>query len=179
MRLFFAIELPPHVQSALAHAQGDSPDYRWVDPGMMHLTLAFLGEQHEARLAELEEIGREAARQSQSGELRLAQAGHFGPARAPHVLWVDLGGQVDNVLDLQRKLTRGLQEKSFPTEQREFRAHITLARRRERASGGAPHGWPPTVQAIRFTLQQLTLMQSRTSPKGATYAPVFHFVIGG
>jgi RNA 2',3'-cyclic 3'-phosphodiesterase len=146
---------------------------------MMHLTLAFLGEQPEDRVTHLANVGREAARQSQTGELRLGEAGHFGPTRRPRVLWVDVRGDVDHLLALQHKLTEELRRAQFPTEEREFRAHITLARRRERATGGAPHGWPPTVQAVSFGVEQLTLMQSRTSPKGATYTPVFHFPIGG
>jgi len=179
VRLFFAIELPPETQSALAQLQGDSPDYRWVDPRSMHLTLAFLGEQPEVRLPELEQVGTVAARQSHTGKLRLGEAGHFGSARAPRVLWVDIQGDVNKLLELQVNLTRALKEKSFPTEEREFRAHVTLARRRERATGSAPRGWPPRVEPVAFGLNTLTLMQSRLSPKGAIYAPVFKFEIGG
>ena len=180
MRLFFAIELPPEVQTVLGKLRSeDTPDYRWADPKMMHLTLAFLGEQPEAKLTSLQHVGSQAARRSRGGMLRLGEAGHFGSARAPRVLWVNIRGDLDKLLELQTNLTTGLSEEGFPTEEREFRAHITLARRRERASGNAPHGWPPTVGTASFDMQQLTLMQSRLSPKGPTYTPVFHFPIGG
>lgn len=179
MRLFFAIALPPDVQHGLARLQGDSPDYRWVDPRSMHLTLAFLGEQPEDRLTELEEIGRTAAHASNPGLLRLGEAGHFGSLRRPRVLWVDLKGDVDRLVELQVKLTNGLKARSFPTEEREFRAHVTLARRHERATGPAPSGWPPHVETMSFALETLTLMQSRLNPKGAIYTPVFEFKIGG
>src|SRR5947207_7659117 len=104
--LFFAIELPLKVQNMLAGLEGDSPDYRWVEPALMHLTLAFLGEQPEARLNDLEEIGRNAACASSKGALHLGEAGHFGSARAPRVLWVDIRGEREKLLELQTHLTK-------------------------------------------------------------------------
>jgi 2'-5' RNA ligase len=179
VRLFFAIELPADVQRALGRLSGDSPDYRWVDPATMHLTLAFLGEQPEERLTALNGVGCNAARASSQGLLRLGEAGQFGSARRPRVLWVDIQGEVNKLLELQVNLTNNLKEQGFPTEEREFRAHITLARRRERAMGPVPRGWPPRVEPVAFGLHALTLMQSRLSPKGAVYTPVFQFEIGG
>jgi 2'-5' RNA ligase len=180
VRLFFAIELPDDVRTLLGTLRSeDARDYRWVDPALMHLTLAFLGDQPEDQLSQLERVGHEAARQSQRGTLRLGAAGHFGSARAPRVLWVDIRGDVDKLLALQTRLANGLREHHFPAEEREFRAHITLARRRERATGGAPRGWPPNVERVSFGLEQLTLMQSRLSPKGPTYTAVSQFKIGG
>ena len=178
MRLFFAVELPAQVRAVLGRLQSPSDDYRWVDPSTMHITLAFLGEQPEDRLPQLEDIGAKAAR-SQRGTLRLGQAGQFGTKRAPRVLWVDIAGDVEHLLELQSRLSDGLRASGFAVEEREFRAHITLARRRESARGGAPAGWPPPVEHTAFALDKLTLMQSRLSPRGATYTPVFEFQLGG
>ena len=178
MRLFFAVLLPDAVRAALGRLQTASADYRWVDPSSMHITLAFLGEQPEDRLSELQRIGAEAAR-SPGGTLRLGQAGQFGSKRAPRVLWVDITGDAESLLALQRRLTNGLRTGGFPVEEREFRAHITLARRRETARGGAPEGWPPAVEHASFAMRELTLMQSRLSPRGPTYTPVFEFQLRG
>ncbi len=180
MRLFFAIELPSEVRDALGRLRpaGDDRDYRWVDPALMHVTLAFLGEQPEDRLALLERIGADAARATRPAALSLGQTGSFGAKRAPRVLWVDLAGEVDALGSLQGHLTRGLRVEGFPTEDREFRAHVTLARRRETAHGGAPVGWPPAVEHARFQLNELTLMQSKLSPRGPTYTPLRQFALG-
>jgi 2'-5' RNA ligase len=178
--LFFAVELPRNVQAVLGRLRpSDDRDYRWVDPTLLHLTLAFLGEQPEERLTVLERVGTEAAAGSRGGVLRLGNAGHFGSSRAPRVLWVDLAGDLEALLGLQHRVDEGLRTQGFPTEERPFRAHITLARRREHASGGPPAGWPPIVEHASFTLNQLTLLQSRLSPRGPTYTPVFQFPIGG
>ena len=52
MRLFFAIELPAEVQAALGRLRPkeDNRDYRWPDPALLHVTLAFLGEQPDSQL---------------------------------------------------------------------------------------------------------------------------------
>lgn len=177
MRLFFAVELPLQVRGILGRLRtlAEDGDYRWVDPSRMHVTLAFLGEQPEARLAALQRIGQQAAGASSSAQLRLGSAGFFGSRRSPRVLWVDLAGEIEALLELQNKLQAGLREGGFPTEDRAFRAHITLARRREAAQGGAPPGWPPEVEHASFKVERLTLMQSRLSSRGPTYIAVSEF----
>jgi len=181
VRLFFAITLPSDVQFAISRLRppDEGRDYRWVHPSLMHLTLAFLGEQPEERLEVLQRVGSEVAQASAPGVLRLGTAGGFGARNVPRVLWVDLDGDLPALLGLQRNLDTALRAAGFTLEDRPFRAHITLARRRESASGGSPTGWPPPVtDAPAFRLRQLTLMHSRLSPRGATYTHVFEFPIG-
>ncbi len=181
--MFYAVELPREVQSALGRLrpaeQDHDHDYRWVDPKLIHLTLAFLGEQPDERLPELDTVGRRAAAASHPGLLALGVAGSFGSRRAPRVLWVDLTGDLDALSGLHQALDNALRVAGFPTEDRPFRPHITLARRREQARGGAPVGWPPIVEPKTFNLDRLTLMQSRLSPRGPTYTEVFQFPFAG
>ena len=179
MRLFFAIELPEEVRAALGRLkpadETRNRDYRWPDPSLLHVTLAFLGEQPEARLEALERLGRQVALSSPRATLRLGRTGQFGSKGSPRVLWVDVAGEVETLHALQRKLDQALRAEGFPLEERPFRAHITLARRRETARGGPPPGWPPALEALPFELERLTLMQSRLSSRGPTYSPLFQF----
>jgi RNA 2',3'-cyclic 3'-phosphodiesterase len=183
MRLFFAIELPHDVQAALGRLRpkDDNRDYRWSDPSLLHVTLAFLGEQPESQVEVLRRVGETAASASHAASLRLGTAGSFGSHRSPRVLWVGLEGDLEALSSLHARLDAGLREAGLPVEDRPFRAHVTLARRRETARGGPPPGWPPhdSLGPARFSMDHLTLFQSRLSPRGPTYTPVFLFPLGG
>jgi RNA 2',3'-cyclic 3'-phosphodiesterase len=171
VRLFFAVELPSEVRSALSRLQphNGAEAYRWVDPSLMHVTLAFLGEQPGELVPKLEAIAGEAAGGARSATLRIGEVGWFGPRSAPRVLCVGLDGDLDALGQLQARLDAALRNGGFGLEDRAFRAHITLARRRERAAGG-PVQWPPArIEHPTFPMNALTLFQSRLSPRGPTY----------
>jgi 2'-5' RNA ligase len=184
MRLFFGVELPAEVQQALGrlNAGGGNRDYRWADPSLMHVTLAFLGEQPEDRLDVLRNVGQAAAAASQPGVLKLGQPGTFGSRAAPRVLWVGLDGDVAALQGLHTQLDAGLRAAGFELEARAFNPHITLARRRQSAQGGgAPPAWPPPgidSRNTEFPMEKLTLFESRLSPRGATYSHVEDFAVG-
>jgi 2'-5' RNA ligase len=114
--------------------------------------------------------------------LKLGQPGSFGPRNAPRVLWGSLDGDINALEALQSRLDTGLRQAGFDLEQRPFRPHVTLARRRESARGGAPAGWPPILglgQNVEFRIQHATLFESRLSPRGATYVDLATFPLGG
>jgi 2'-5' RNA ligase len=183
MRLFFAVELPPDVQAALGRLNPNdaSRDYRWSDPALMHVTLAFLGQQPEERLDILRDLGARAAAVSRPGVLKLGQAGSFGGRTAPRVLWMGLDGDLGALQALQSNLNAALKQAAFDVEERAFSPHVTLARRRESARGGAP-AWPPTRafnQSPEFPMQRLTLFESRLSPRGPTYIHLGEFPLVG
>jgi RNA 2',3'-cyclic 3'-phosphodiesterase len=178
VRLFFAVEIPPEVQAALGRVRGaESGDYRWVDPLLLHVTLAFLGEQPEARLADVQAVGSAAARGSRGGVLELGEPGSFGARSAPRVLWIGLAGDLAALQALQTRLVLGLRQSGFGLEERPFRPHVTLARRRAAARSGKPEGWPPThpPSPNTFAMQHLTLFQSKLSPRGPSYTALFQF----
>jgi 2'-5' RNA ligase len=181
VRLFFAIALPDGVRTALARLQTDDPNYRWVDAAQLHITLAFLGEQPESRLTDLQRIGEAAASASSKSTLKLSEPGSFGPRSAPRVLWIGVASDVPALMALQSKLSDGLRNGGFAVEERPFQAHITLARRRERSAGRTPPPWPPEkdVQPAEIPLDELKLFQSRLSPRGATYVPLATFALRG
>ncbi|MDQ6669561.1 MAG: RNA 2',3'-cyclic phosphodiesterase [Chloroflexota bacterium] len=178
MRLFFAIELPARVRKALGQLRpAHSGAYRWVDPALLHVTLAFLGQQPDERLETLERVGAAAASESHTTLLKLGQRGSFGPRKEPRVLWVGIDGDVAALLALQARLATGLRQAGFELEDRAFSPHVTLARRREGAESVGPPAWPAALPAESetFTLDHLTLVESRLSSRGPTYIPLLEF----
>ena len=134
MRLFVAVELPGsvrgHLESATAPLRASLDGWRWTPPGQWHLTLAFLGEVHEDRLPELTRRMGLAARRHGPFELELAGFGAFGSLRRARILWVGVGGDRDALTRLADSVSAGARRARIPLEERRYRPHMTLGRRR-------------------------------------------------
>ena len=137
MRLFVALEVPTEVRAAVALATADArqryPRLRWVDGDGLHLTLAFLGhvDTPPARVAE---VIAPAAAASPPISLRLTEPGRFDA----RVLWLgvddDPAGAVAALgADVQGRLVQA----GLPVDRKPVRAHLTIARARERRGLGA------------------------------------------
>lgn len=185
LRLFFALWLPDEVRAALAslrpppHSEAAAA-YKWVDPTLLHVTLAFLGSQPSEMLDDLERAAARVAAASHPARLALGEAGSFGPARAPRVLWVGLGGDVAALRALQQRLADALQVVGVHLEDRAFSPHITLARRRPNARTATAPPWPPgrPVPRVSIPLDELVLVRSDLSPSGPHYAVLESFPLG-
>lgn len=140
-RTFLALELPEPVKvvlrrriERLAHAL---PEVRFVDVAGLHLTLAFLGELDDERLAAATAAAEEAAKSHAPFTLRLASLGTFGSTHAPRVIWVGLAGEVGRLRALQATVADALEARGFAREARPFAPHLTLARVKRPLSAAA------------------------------------------
>ncbi|HEX4264067.1 MAG TPA: RNA 2',3'-cyclic phosphodiesterase [Verrucomicrobiae bacterium] len=92
-RLFVAISPPDDVKSEIEKIQRQlraalpGNFIRWTKPAQFHLTLKFLGDIAESRIAELIEVLRVTCGRCAPLRLRAEQVGFFPGARAPRVLW--------------------------------------------------------------------------------------------
>ena len=64
------------------------------------------------------------------------QAGVFPGLRRPRVMWIGLGGETEALIQLQVALDTGLADLGFEKEKRPFKAHLTLARIKDRVDSG-------------------------------------------
>jgi RNA 2',3'-cyclic 3'-phosphodiesterase len=130
------------------------PAARWVDPNGLHLTLAFLGEQDDARLAEVAPAVAEAAEGTQPFTLTIGAPGTFGPPAAPRVIWRGVGGAVGLLTALQRRVAAALTRRGFALESRPYAPHLTLAR----VSAALP---PDQLGRLRAELAEATRQPTR------------------
>jgi 2'-5' RNA ligase len=130
-------EARTQLASALARLARALPDVRWVDPASVHLTLAFLGELDDERLAAVGTATEEAARSSRSFTLRIVGIGTFGPTSAPRVVWTGVEGDLPRLSRVRAALADALAARGFPRETRPFAPHLTLARPRDPLNAGA------------------------------------------
>ncbi|MGC4893771.1 RNA 2',3'-cyclic phosphodiesterase [Micromonospora sp. DT31] len=156
MRLFAAVYPPVAAVddltgriAGLRVAAASDAGVRLADPADLHLTLAFLGEVPDGRLADAQDALGRAAQEFRNGRaepprLRLGGGGSFGQGRSA-VLWVDVRGDAD-ALDMLARLVRGgLRAAGLPYDEKPFRAHLTIARPGDRVA-------PADVRADREAL---------------------------
>ena len=156
-RLFYALWPDDITRSALARLQfelhGNKTRYR-----NFHITLAFLGDQPEAMLPELQTI---LSRLNGSEmNLELNRIGYFTRQR---IAWAGMSQEPPALKQLQTDLTAQLSEHHVRFESRAlFRPHITLVR-----DADAPEitKFPPII----WHAKQVTLMQSVTIEDGLEY----------
>lgn len=142
MRCFVALWPSAEVRDALAQRVGPivPAGCRAVPPVNYHLTLCFLGEVPETRVPALAAVVAELPVTRFS--FALGDVGHF--ARAG-VTWVGPTAEAAELLGLQRTVAERVSAAGFEFEMRDFRPHVTVARRcREPAPAwrGPPLAWP-------------------------------------
>ncbi len=182
LRCFIAFSLPASCRALLARVQRRLQHHgllaSWAPEANLHLSLAFLGDVAEPRLADVMDCMREAADGTQAFSFEIEDLGFFGASRAPRVLWAGIRRQ-PKLYELQTRLCASLRAHDFPIEDRPYRPHITLARFKpqhrqkstiRRADLCAPPWLSeiPPVQAL-----ELHLMQSLLEAQGVSYACLF------
>ncbi|MGB2591653.1 MAG: RNA 2',3'-cyclic phosphodiesterase [Candidatus Acidiferrum sp.] len=185
MRLFVALEIPTAVRENLATLVRDlrelsskMPDKRplWVRSENLHVTLKFIGEadarQVEGIRGALSKIHSDAP-----VDLEFHQLGFFPNERRPRVLWAGVNAS-PNLPALAVDVDRALETQDIAREQREFTAHLTLAR-------FEPPGLSEALRAAiqekssrefgSFQTHEFHLMESKLNSSGSVYTTVATF----
>jgi RNA 2',3'-cyclic 3'-phosphodiesterase len=185
LRLFVAIELPEPLLEGMAEVQQGlkrrlgTDAVRWVDPHSCHLTLKFLGDTDEGKVAGLKEALADACAAAAAMELHLSGLGVFPNARRPRVVWVGLDGSLVGLAELQAQVEKAIGRLGFPPEERAFSPHLTLGRVRDGATTAdygaiaAALSAAPTVPAATLPVREVSLMRSVLRPQGAEYTCLF------
>jgi RNA 2',3'-cyclic 3'-phosphodiesterase len=159
------------------------PDARaaWERPEKLHITLKFLGEVEQARVADLSHAAERAAVSPAPFELTVAGAGAFPPRGAPRVLWIGVGDSSGELAGLQSRLEDECAAAGFPRERRPFSPHLTIARLRAPRGAGllaaahAAAGFAP----MAFRVAELRVVRSHLEPAGSRYATVSAHPLSG
>lgn len=186
MRAFVAIDVSQSVRAKLAALQAQLKSgctgLRWSDADQIHVTLQFLGEVEESRVAAISKELRSVAGRHQMFDLSVTGLGAFPSARSVRVLWAGLEDGGGRLAALQRDCEQHLLKLGFAAERRPFNPHLTLARAkgdgRVRTIGDVIEKHAE-FDGGQSDVSQLVLYESRLSPKGATYAAIERFGLAG
>jgi len=162
--LFVAVDLPARVREHLedgTSALRESMDgWRWTPSTQWHLTLAFLGEVADDRVHELNRRMGLAARRHQPFDLGLAGMGAFNSLRRARILWVGVGGDREALTRLADSVGAGARRARITLEERRYRPHMTLGRRRAPSDVNDLLGAVRDYEGPTWTVGEFVLVQS-------------------
>lgn len=190
MRLFFAIDLDDSAR-AVAEQAGRSlagrtaelgATVRWVKPAGLHLTLAFLGDVEDDRVAGISAVSAAPFPHSPF-DLSLSVAGAFPPRGSPRVIWIGPGRGGAEVVSLSRLLWQRLADAGCGPGPTRFDPHVTLGRVRRVRPGEARRLRVRLAETalpeIAWTVDRVSLYESRLGSGGSTYRRVASAALGG
>ncbi|MFN2188719.1 MAG: RNA 2',3'-cyclic phosphodiesterase [Candidatus Promineifilaceae bacterium] len=183
VRAFIAIDLPRPVVSKLDFIQQRLSEnlleksVRWVQPKNIHLTLRFLGNVEHGALDAIYLGLEEVVTGIKRFNLDIGPLGCFPNPRRPKVIWVGVGGAVEELLSMHEKLSEMLAPLGWPPETRRFHPHLTLGRSKDvNIVIQARLPWGEELAEGQFTAAALHLIKSDLLPTGAEYT-VLHSAI--
>lgn len=181
IRAFVAVVLHEELRAAVAatveRLRPLGRAVAWVPPQNLHVTLQFLGNQSEERLAEAEAALADAAAGRAPIDVTFHGVGAFPGLERPRILWVGLAQGALEARGLQAAVAAALAARGFAKEERPWHPHLTIGRvpdeRRWRREAG-PSLRSAIAQAATTTfgtqrVAEVALMQSDLSPAGARY----------
>ena len=168
-----AVLLPEGLRTRLdgeiGRLRGVAGDVAWVPAANLHVTLKFLGQLDEARVAAIADALGSAASRADPFDVDFRGLGAFPTTSRPRVVWAGLeGGRALGAL--AGAVDAALAALGLPREPRPFAAHVTLGRVR------APRRNPALAEALarpadfgRLAVTRVSLMRSDLRPGGARY----------
>jgi 2'-5' RNA ligase len=176
MRAFIAIDLPLQTKEKIAKLQEDlkkcNPDFKWVDPGNIHLTLRFLGNIQESRLGAVKEAIDKAVKGISEFKIVFSAFGFFPNPKRPKVFFIKT--TEEKILrSIASNLEDGLEAIGFEKESR-FSPHLTLARIKSfKNITGLKERIKDAKLEEEFMIKELILYKSTLTRLGPIYAEVY------
>lgn len=183
MRIFIALDIPADVRERLSQyvdrVRPLAPDARWTRIESLHVTLKFIGEVSDAKVAEIKAAL--APIRTEQFQFEFKEIGFFPTPRSARVFWAGVSAG-DALPQLASTIESAIEKLGIPREKRAYHAHLTLARAPE--SGGGRYCFrllqkrlsgeaPPHFGTM--TAQEFFLYQSQIMRGGARYTKLQRF----
>jgi 2'-5' RNA ligase len=182
MRLFVALDLNESVRAAISafceNLRRAYPEARWARPAGIHVTLKFVGEVKEDRVAPIQAaLGKVFT--AAPIEMDFRGTGFFPNEHRPRVFWIGIHA-TPNLAQIASEIESQLEALGIARETRDFLPHLTLARFDDN------RGIDKLLAALRESSSQefgavktseMHLYQSKLGHGGAQYTRLktFHF----
>lgn len=170
IRAFIAVNLTSGIREKIGEAEKDfdMKGIKLVAPGLVHVTVKFLGYVEESRVGEIEATLKKVT--VKPFLAKVGSIGGFPRPSSPRVIWIGAEGNFEALYQQVEELMEGI---GFAREGR-FNAHVTIGRVKfptpehkeklpklfEKYKG---------FEAGTMMVDRISLMQSTLSPKGPRY----------
>lgn len=182
IRLFIAIELSQSIHDQLADLMTDLKKInwktaKWVRSENIHLTLKFLGDTEQNKIAFLKSSLAEACKDTKPFKLIVKGTGVFPSRKNPHVLWAGVA-ESDELSHLYIAVEGAMTTLGYKKEDRPFSPHLTLARIPYIGDTAAMDATMNSLFDARsrefgtVIVRRITLFQSTLASGGSIYTPL-------
>jgi 2'-5' RNA ligase len=176
-RVFCAVELTAQIRQLLlqriVELKKAVPEARasWSREENLHLTVKFLDEIPEVRVADLSAAASRAVSSLAPFEIQFESAGAFPKNGLPRVLWIGIRDSEGKLQELQARLEAEATRSGFAKEERVFHPHLTLARIRnpEHARELANVHKDMPFESVTMNVAELLVIRSELNSKGSRY----------
>ncbi len=171
MRLFVAVDLdyPEGLREFASKLRATGLRMKLVEPENFHVTLRFIGEAGQEAVGTIERGLRRACEGLEPFEVSLRGLGAFPRPERARVLWVAVHGE--EIYELARRVNEALDGLGIPGDRKEFVAHATIARVKERPSRRVldlMEEWKDREFGTQL-VSEVRLKKSTLTPRGPVY----------
>jgi RNA 2',3'-cyclic 3'-phosphodiesterase len=186
MRIFIALDIPADIRTRLSefmeHARRHAPGARWARAEGLHVTLKFVGNVSDEKVAEIKSALRGV--KAAPLEVRFEDVGFFPNPKSPRVFWAGVHA-TDALGRLASTIDQVVHQAGVSLEEKPYRPHLTLAR--AGSAPGANHELKrlqlflekePGAQFGTMTAREFWMYQSQPQPGGSKYVKLEEWKLG-
>lgn len=185
IRSFIALELSDEAKNEVSRVAKElkdtGSDVKWVRADSVHMTLKFLGNIEEEKIADVVKRLDDTAAMFGAFDAVLGELGSFPKWEYVKVIWVGIGEGAEDMISIATAVEDAMCREGFPKEDRKFSPHVTIGRvrtpkNRDRLKKAASS---ITIKPVRSRISRIVLYRSELTPQGAVYTPLHEAKLKG
>lgn len=180
IRTFVALELPDLLRARLAELISKfrpitPTGVNWVRSENLHLTLLFIGDVPPHKLSEIDEAIQILLEGFPAFKFHALGLELF-PASEPHMIWLKLQAENDDIIKLQKRMINALRVLGIDSDKKPLKLHVTIARLKTTISSElAREIMQSEVKLNNLVFPTITLFKSVLTPTGPNYTALYEY----
>ena len=178
VRIFIAVELSsrsvPQIEKLIYRFAATGADVKWVESGLFHVTLKFLGDVEQQDIVDVCRAVQKAVQEIPPFEIRVLGAGAFPNTKIPRTIWLGVERGAEELATLFQAVEKAMVAIGFAPEIKPFSPHVTLGRIRKPNAALKDLGelieQAPRYDAGKSYITQVDVMASELTRKGPLYS---------